>query len=107
MRADAVIAYICVGFCTLPSDFDRAMREASVGRTATDTDSHAFPYPHLTANEGMTAALRKSMKQTTLKLTLLVALLLASLSASAYDCCVDGIYYNLNKTAKTASVTFS
>ncbi len=55
----------------------------------------------------MTAALRKSMKQTTLKLTLLVALLLASLSASAYDCCVDGIYYNLNKTAKTASVTFS
>lgn len=42
MHADVAIAYISVGFCTLPSDFDRAMREASVGRAATDTDSYAF-----------------------------------------------------------------
>ena len=27
----------------LPSDFDRAMREASDSRTVTDTDSCAFP----------------------------------------------------------------
>ena len=39
----------------LPSDFDRAMREASVSRMATDTDSYAFSV-NPNANEGKTAA---------------------------------------------------
>ena len=40
------------------------------------------------------------------QLALLLALLLfSSSSALAYDCCIDGIYYNLNTTDKTASVT--
>ena len=38
-----LITYTGVGFCTLPSDYDRAMREASGCRTVTDTDSYAFP----------------------------------------------------------------
>ncbi len=42
----------------LPSDHSRAMREASTSRTATDTDSYAFPiYKPIYANEGMTAAI--------------------------------------------------
>lgn len=46
------------------------------------------------------------MKQTTLKLTLLlVAMLCAVSQAFAYDCQVNGIYYNLNKTNNTAIVT--
>lgn len=46
------------------------------------------------------------MKQTTLKLTLLlVAMLCAVSQAFAYDCQVNGIYYNLNKTDNTATVT--
>lgn len=32
------------GLLALPSDFDRAMREASKRRTATDTDSYAFSF---------------------------------------------------------------
>ncbi|MBD5200098.1 MAG: hypothetical protein HDS83_06930 [Bacteroidales bacterium] len=45
------------GLLQLPSDFIRAMREASDGRTATDTDSCAFfVYKPINANEGMTAA---------------------------------------------------
>ena len=32
------------GLLALPSDYSRAMREASVRRTATDTDSYAFPF---------------------------------------------------------------
>ena len=36
---------------------------------------------------------------------LLILLLFSSFSALAYDCEVAGIYYNLNPTAKTASVT--
>ena len=38
---NAMIAYMR-GLLQLPSDFDRAMREASVRRTVTDTDSYAF-----------------------------------------------------------------
>ena len=38
-------------------------------------------------------------------MTALFGLLFSSFSALAYDCKVDGIYYNLNKTDKTASVT--
>ena len=33
-------------------------------------------------------------------------LLLTNLMASAYDCKVDGIYYNLNSSSKTAEVTY-
>ncbi len=45
------------GLLALPSDFDRAMREASACRTATDTDSYAFFHSNpLNANEGKTAA---------------------------------------------------
>ena len=40
----------------LPSDIDRAMREASGCRTATDTDSYAFFIFQPNANEGKTAA---------------------------------------------------
>ena len=41
------------------------------------------------------------------KLFLLFSLLLGVLSAWAYDVEVDGIYYNLDKETKTASVTKS
>ena len=45
-------------------------------------------------------------KRTIIRPTLLLLLLLfSSSSALAYDCEVDGIYYNLNTTDKTASVT--
>ena len=37
---------------------------------------------------------------------LLLSILLFSLSATAYDAYIDGIYYNLNKDAKTAEVTY-
>ena len=33
-------------------------------------------------------------------------LLLTNLMASAYDCKVDGIYYNLDSSSKTATVTY-
>ena len=45
------------------------------------------------------------MKRTLSILTALFGLLFSSFSALAYDCKVDGIYYDLNKTDKTASVT--
>lgn len=41
-RRMPLIAYTSVGASSLPSDIDRAMREASIRRTATDTDSYAF-----------------------------------------------------------------
>ena len=41
----------------LPSDIDRAMREASKSRTVTDTDSYAFFRETTNANERMTAAM--------------------------------------------------
>ncbi len=40
--AGCVVLHILAWASALPSDFDRAMREASDGRTATDTDSYAF-----------------------------------------------------------------
>ena len=46
------------------------------------------------------------MKQFYLKCLLLGIFSLTGISASAYDCKVDGIYYNLDKTAKTASVVY-
>ena len=39
------------------------------------------------------------------KLSLLFALMLSTLTANAYDAYIDGIYYNLDTSAKTASVT--
>ena len=46
------------------------------------------------------------MKQVYLKCLLLGILSLVGIKAEAYDCKVDGIYYNLDKSAKTASVTY-
>jgi len=46
------------------------------------------------------------MKQVYLKCLLLGILALFSIHAAAYDCEVDGIYYDLDKSAKTASVTY-
>ena len=37
---------------SLPSDIDKAMREASNGRTVTDTDSYAFSFYNLTPTRG-------------------------------------------------------
>ncbi len=45
------------------------------------------------------------MKQFYLKCLFLGILSLTGVNTFAYDCKVDGIYYNLNTTAKTASVT--
>lgn len=45
------------GLLQLPSDMNRAMREASGCRTVTDTDSYAFFRETINANEGMTAAI--------------------------------------------------
>ena len=41
------------------------------------------------------------------KLFFFFLMMLLPMVASAYDAFVDGIYYNLNQTDKTASVTFS
>ena len=46
------------------------------------------------------------MKQFYLKITLSCLLTLFGMTAFAYDCYVDDIYYNLNKTSKTATVTY-
>ena len=45
------------------------------------------------------------MKRTFFILTAFFALLSSSIPSLAYDCKVDGIYYNLNAFNKTASVT--
>ena len=47
------------------------------------------------------------MKRTFFILTAFFALLSSSIPSLAYDCKVDGIYYNLNNDDKTASVTSS
>ena len=46
------------------------------------------------------------MKKLYLKCLLLGILSFININAVAYDCIVDGIYYNLNKTDKTAIVTY-
>jgi len=46
------------------------------------------------------------MKQFYLKAIVVLLFCIAGGKAIAYDCEVDGIYYNLNKTANTASVTY-
>ena len=45
------------------------------------------------------------MKRLITQLALLIAVLCASIPAHAYDYIVDGIYYNVNKSDKTAEVT--
>lgn len=40
------------------------------------------------------------------KLLLSTLLMLCSIYGFAYDCMIDGIYYNLDKTNQTASVTY-
>jgi len=40
------------------------------------------------------------------KLTFILSLLLLPLMVSAYDACIDGIYYNLDQTAMTATLTY-
>ena len=57
IRPDASVAYILAWASALPSDMNRAMREASGCRTVTGTDSYAFLFFTVNANEGMTAAL--------------------------------------------------
>ena len=51
------------GLLQLPSDFDRAMREASNRRTVTDTDSYAFSYQFFNADERGPEARRIKMKR--------------------------------------------
>jgi len=58
--AGRIVAYTSVGFCKLlSSDRKWAMREASDGRTVTDTDSYAFFMPILIADERKTEASQK------------------------------------------------
>ena len=47
------------------------------------------------------------MKRLITQLALLIAVLCASVQAHAYDCEVDGIYYNLNSSDNTAEVTYN
>ena len=48
-----------------------------------------------------------NMKQTIHKFLLLAVLAIVGvMNASAYTCCIDGIYYNVDKTKKTAGVTY-
>ena len=46
------------------------------------------------------------MKKHLLKTLFVCLFAFAGTTASAYDCEVDGIYYNLNATDQTASVTY-
>ena len=46
------------------------------------------------------------MKQLYFKSIILAILSFVSITVSAYDCKVDGFYYNLNQTDNTASVTY-
>lgn len=47
------------------------------------------------------------MKQTVYKFLLLTLLAMVGITnAEAYTCCIDGIYYNVDKTKKTAEVTY-
>ncbi len=48
----------------------------------------------------------RKMKHFLLKVLTVIAGLLVGLNARAYDAKVDGIYYNFNKTARTATVTY-
>ncbi len=48
-----------------------------------------------------------NMKQTIHKFLLLAVMAIVGITnAEAYTCCIDGIYYNVDKTKKTAEVTY-
>ena len=56
IKPDGLVAYTSVGLLSLPSNRNRAMREASIRRTATDTVTYAFFYTNHFAIERMTVA---------------------------------------------------
>ena len=70
------------------------------GRHGIRYDHRAFTYSFPTAN------ITLNMKRTFFILTAFFALLSSSIPSLAYDCKVDGIYYDLNNEDKTASVTY-
>ena len=70
-----------------------------IGRHGIRYGHRAFTYSFPTAN------ITLNMKRTFFILTAFFALLFSSIPSLAYDCKVDGIYYDLNTTNKTASVT--
>ena len=70
-----------------------------IGRHGIRYGHRAFTYSFPTAN------ITLNMKRTFFILTAFFAMLPSSFSALAYDCCIDGIYYNLYTFNKTASVT--
>ena len=71
-----------------------------IGRHGIRYGHRAFTYSFPTANITLT------MKRTFFILTAFFALLSSSIPSLAYDCKVDGIYYDLNNDDKTASVTY-
>ena len=70
-----------------------------IGRHGIRYGHRAFIYSFPTAN------ITLNMKRTFFILTAFFALLSSSIPSLAYDCCIDGIYYNLYTFNKTASVT--
>lgn len=65
MRADAVIAYISVASARCrPTLIGQCEKPQAVGRQQIQIPT-LFPYPYLTANEGMTAAQRNIMTRRT------------------------------------------
>ena len=56
IKPDGLVAYTSVGLLSLPSNRNRAMREASIRRTATDAVTYAFFYTNHFAIERMTVA---------------------------------------------------
>ena len=95
----------------LPSDLDKAMREASRCRTVTDTDSCAFSFSNQSnADEGMTEAHKHYtfMKKVFTKGLLLLVLLLCGVgNMQSQDFLYDGLWYTVldaeNKTCQTKS----
>ena len=71
-----------------------------IGRHGIRYSHRAFTYSFPTAN------ITLNMKRTFFILTAFFALLSSSIPSLAYDCKVDGIYYDLNNDDKTASVTY-
>ena len=75
------------------------MREASISRTVTDTDSYAFHI--LTFNrqrEDDRGTTNQYMFKPIQRIWAIIAALSAALSAYAYDFYADGIYYNITDT---------
>ena len=81
------------GHAEMPSD------DAAYRRHGIRYGHRAFTYSFPTANITLT------MKRTFFILTAFFALLSSSIPSLAYDCKVDGIYYDITPTNRTASVT--